>query len=133
MGWFSIDMYGKKLKRYEIKKKRIQERLSRIGKSNKNYYINANTIFSLAKRVPEIFNSSEPEEKRQLIDFLFQNLELDGKNLEYKLKTPFKTMFLASKKNDCSIWGGRWDLNPQPLVPQTSALPLSYYHRVNYY
>jgi hypothetical protein len=26
---------------------------------------------------------------------------------------------------DCSIgpWGGRWDLNPQRLVPQTSALP----------
>ena len=25
-------------------------------------------------------------------------------------------------------WGGRWDLNPRPLEPQSSALPLSYAH-----
>lgn len=24
--------------------------------------------------------------------------------------------------NKTYFWGGRWDLNPQPLVPQTSAL-----------
>ncbi|MDD2627248.1 MAG: hypothetical protein PHI87_06860, partial [Candidatus Methanomethylophilus sp.] len=30
------------------------------------------------------------EEKRQLVNFVFQNLQLDGKKLLFKTKTPFE-------------------------------------------
>ena len=29
-----------------------------------------------------------------------------------------------------TVWGGRWDSNPQPLGPQPSAPPLSYDHHI---
>jgi len=56
-------------------------------------------VLNLAQRALEIFESSEPQEKRQLLNFVFQNLELRQKNLEYKLKTPYDTVLLA---NNCS-------------------------------
>ncbi len=65
-------------------------KMKRLNNANKNYYITANTILSLAQRAPEIFESSEPEEKRQLVNFVFQNLELDGRKLLFKTKTPFE-------------------------------------------
>ncbi len=37
--------------------------------------------------------------------------------------------YVINHKDQLSAsWGGQWDSNPQPLVPQTSALPLSYGH-----
>lgn len=51
-----------------------------------------------AQRAREIFESSEPEEKRHLLNFLLQNLELRYKTLEYSLKTPFNTIILFKDK-----------------------------------
>jgi hypothetical protein len=55
--------------------------MKQYDNANNSFYITANTIFSLAQRAEEIFESSEPEEKRQLLNFLFLNLKMDGKNL----------------------------------------------------
>ena len=75
------------------------EELAKHDKADKEYHITANTVLNLAQRALEIFESSEPQEKRQLLNFVFQNLELRQKNLEYKLKTPYDTVLLA---NECS-------------------------------
>jgi len=53
-------------------------------------------VLNLAKKVRNI-QSSEPEEKRQLLNFLLQNLTLEGKKLNFELKTPFDTVFQALK------------------------------------
>ena len=37
----------------------------------------------------EIFDRSTTNEKRQLMGYLFSNLELEGSKLRYALKTPF--------------------------------------------
>ncbi len=37
-------------------------------------------------------------------------------------------MFILRRISFLGNWGERRDLNPQPLVPQTRALPLSYTH-----
>lgn len=73
-------------------------------KADKEYYITANTILNLAKRAREIFDISEPQEKRQLLNFLLQNVELKQKNLLYKLKTPFDTVLQASKCSEMLAW-----------------------------
>ena len=80
-------------------------------KADKEHYITANTILNLAKRAREIFESSEPQEKRYLLNFLLQNVELKQKNLLYKLKTPFDTVLQA---NTCSDLLRGWDSNPRP-------------------
>lgn len=93
------DFYNKKFKEYTEKQGKVMEELTKHDKADKEYHITANTVLNLAQRALEIFESSEPQEKRQLLNFVFQNLELRQKNLEYKLKTPYDTVLLA---NNCS-------------------------------
>lgn len=46
-------------------------------------------VFSLANRALEIFESSEVNEKRQLLSFLLQNCRLQDKKLLFELRSPF--------------------------------------------
>jgi hypothetical protein len=81
-------LYNQKFKEYTEKQDKIIDEMNKHDVADKEYYITANTVLNLAQRAKEIFDSSEPEEKRQLLNFLLQNLELKDKNLKYKAKTP---------------------------------------------
>jgi len=52
----------------------------------------ANLVMNLAARAREIFESSEVDEKRQLLNLVFQNLKLDGKNLSIETCEQFSTL-----------------------------------------
>ena len=60
--------------------------------ADEHYYITANTVLNLASRAREIFESSEVSEKRQLLNLMFQNLQLRDVNLSVSVQEPFKTM-----------------------------------------
>ena len=60
-------------------------------------------VMNLATRAREIFESSEVDEKRQLLNFVFQNLKLDGKNLSIDTCEPFTT--LVDYKKSPKGWG----------------------------
>jgi hypothetical protein len=53
-------------------------------------------VLSLAKRSSDIFESSEPSEKRQFVKFLLQNPTIDNKKLEYSLRKLFDTLLEMS-------------------------------------
>ena len=91
------DMFNKKLKEYKERQAEINEEMQKYTDADENYYLTANTVLNLAQRAKEIFDSSEPEKKRQLLNFLLQNLELKDKKLLYKAKTPFDTVLAYSK------------------------------------
>ena len=91
------DMFNKKLKEYKEKQLELNEKIQRYTDADENYYITANTVLNLAQRAYKIFQSSEVLEKRQLLNFLLQNLELKGRKLMFKLKTPFDTVLQANK------------------------------------
>ena len=95
------DMFNKKLKEYKEKQTELNEEIARYDQADENYYITANTVLNLAQKAYEIFQSSEVAEKRQLLNFLLQNPELNGRKLVFKLKTPFDTVLQA---NECSNW-----------------------------
>ncbi len=88
-GRITIDMYDNLIKDYKEKQQELLFKMKQLDNADKNYYITANTILSLAQRAHQLFKSSEIEEKRQIINFVFQNLRLDGKNLLFETKTPF--------------------------------------------
>ena len=94
-------MFNKKLKEYKEKQAELEAEMARYTNADENYYITANTVLNLAKRAYEIFKSSEVAEKRQLLNFLLQNLELKGRKLMFTMKTPFDTVLSA---NRCSNW-----------------------------
>lgn len=101
-GRIDSDMYDKKLKEFKEQQADIIFKIKQFDNASESFYITANTILSLAQRAEEIFDSSEPEEKRELLSYLFLNLKLDGKNLLCKLKTPFEGVRLAKETHN---WG----------------------------
>jgi len=101
-GRITIDMYDNLIKDYKEKQQELLFKMKQLDNADKNYYITANTILSLAQRAHQLFKSSEIEEKRQIINFVFQNLRLDGKNLLFETKTPFNEVLLANTTHE---WG----------------------------
>jgi hypothetical protein len=59
------------------------------------------TVISLARRAKEIFNSSEPAEKRALLNYLLQNPTVLAKNLEFALRKPYNLLLELS---GCPNW-----------------------------
>lgn len=76
---------------------------------------------NLAARAKEIFESSEVDEKRQLLNFVFQNLKLDGKNLSIETCELFTTLVDYKK---CPKGWGNLDLNQGPAGYESVDLPL---------
>ena len=71
------------------------------AKADENFHVTANMVLSLAKRSREIFESSEVDKKRQLLNFVFQNLELKDKKLSITLREPFKIIKDTSLLEKC--------------------------------
>jgi len=103
-GSITKDMFNKKLKEYKEKQAEIEAKMQSYTDADENFYLTANMVLNLAKRAYEIFQNSEVEEKRQLLNFLLQNLKLEGKNLVFELKTPFDTVLQASKCSNLLAW-----------------------------
>ena len=96
-GCITTDMFNKKLKEYKEKQEELNEEIQRYTQADEKFYITANTVLRLAQKALEIFKSSEVSEKRQLLNFLLQNLTLKGRKLDFTLKTPFDTVLQANK------------------------------------
>lgn len=83
------DIYDKKLKEYKEKQYEIGIRLEEYTQADKSYHITASTVFNMAKRALDVFESSEVLEKRQFLNYLLQNPKVDGKKLVFDLRSPF--------------------------------------------
>jgi len=81
--------YDRKLEAYKTKQHDINVQLKDLTTADENYHVTAKTVLSLAQRAEEIFASSEVVEKRQLLKYLLQNTVVNGKTLEFTLRSPF--------------------------------------------
>lgn len=79
------------------------------SEADEEFYLTANTVLNVAKRALEIFKSSEVPEKRQFLNFLLQNCELQGKKLEFSLRNPFDRI-LATRNKPIGLGGKDTDL-----------------------
>ncbi len=107
-GSITTDNYDKLLKQFKEKENDLIIQLENHTKGNQNFYITSEAILNLTNRAFEIFESSEPEEKTQLLKFILQNLELQGKKLVYELKNPFQGIVEYQKTGN---WLGDMDSN----------------------
>jgi hypothetical protein len=55
----------------------------------------------VASRAADLFERSKTEQKRELIAFVFSNLRLRGKKLEFSLRSPFDLM---ANRADHTSW-----------------------------
>ena len=92
------DMYDNLLKDYKTKQAEILGQMQDHSEADEQFYITANITLNLAKRAKEIFISSEVQEKQQLLGCLLQNCVLNGKKLEFTLRSPFNHILDFTKQ-----------------------------------
>lgn len=112
-------MYDNKAKELRERNEELLHQKSVYFEASLDYGKFVSNLLTITSRAWEIFESSSPEKKRELLGLITLNLTLDDKKLDVTLAEPFDKIYELNKTKK---WGGRWDLNPQPLVPQTSAL-----------
>ncbi len=120
------DKYDKKA--YELKQRQyeLNDKLKRIIEADENYSMTLISLLNICSKVPELFNSSKIEQKRQLINFLLSNLQLRGKKLEYKLKKPFDVLINLNNCQKRFMWLASVDdvktrillLNGEIIIPE---------------
>ena len=94
------DTYDKKRQEYADKIQLSNIELEEHTKADYDYQTTVATVLSIARRAKEIFDSSEPFEKRALLNYLLQNPTVSGKNLEYTMRSPFNlALELAESPN----------------------------------
>lgn len=99
-GRIDESLFQKKLSEYKERERIIFQEMERHVNADESFHITANMVLNLARRAREIFESSKVDEKRQLLNFIFQNLELKEKKLSVILREPFKIIkdtFLLEK------------------------------------
>lgn len=106
------DVYDRKEKELRYKQHDVSLQLENLVDADQSYHITAKTVLSLAQRAEQIFDSSEIPEKRQLLEFVLQNPEVKGKNLEFTIRKPFDLM---AKVKGSPILLRRQDSNLRPI------------------
>lgn len=82
------------------------------------------TMLSLASEAYELFKTSNTALRRELVNRVFANLQMEGEKLRYSLREPFDRMFNLTGRRE---WQGQRDSNPRPTVLETVALPTELY------
>lgn len=67
-------------------------RIEQHQKGEDGFRTTLESLMSVASRAARLFERSKTEQKRELIAFVFSNLTLRGKKLEFSLRSPFDLM-----------------------------------------
>lgn len=107
-GAIETETYHAKDTEYKQRQQELASELESATTTDTSHVITAQTVLSLAQRTREIFESSNMDEKQQLLRFVYSNLTLDAKKLDLELREPFLSM---TKIQDQPGWLGREDSN----------------------
>ena len=82
----------KKARELKERQTEIAARIEQHQKGEGDFRATLESLISVASRVGELFERSKMDQKRQLVAFVFSNLQLRGKKLEFSLRSPFDLM-----------------------------------------
>ena len=115
------EVYKRKLSEFKSARDSIKLKLDATDKADDTFYASVDNLIRLAQKAPSLLLGSEMEQRRQLINLVFQNLTINDKQLRWEYKKPFDILARTAKSSN---WLGVRDSNPRMLVPKTSVLPL---------
>lgn len=100
---------------------RAQEKLTKIKMkfADEKFSIAVSTVLSLADNALEYLKSSKVEQKREILNLVLSNLELNDGNLNYTVNSPFNLLLDSSNHKE---WRTRRDSNPRPLASEANTL-----------
>lgn len=90
------DEYDVLVKKYKQKQADINLQIELLTEADEGFLITSSYLLELAHNAYDLFESSKTPQKRQLVNFVFSNLQLRGKTLEFNLKQPFDALLAAS-------------------------------------
>ena len=117
------DEYDKKAIQLKERQGQINAELKILNDADEQFGTTLTSLISLASKAYDIFESSKIEQKRQLINFMFSNLRMNGAKLLFDLKQPFNLMVDLNSHHE---WLGRQDSNLRMAGSKPAALPLGY-------
>ena len=85
--------------------------IQKHDRADDNFTKPLSRLVELAFRALDVFKGSNIEEKRKLLSFVFSNLKLRGRKLEFKLHPPFDDFVKLSKSEE---WLPGLDSNQRP-------------------
>ena len=88
-GKIDADIYEQKLNEYKKRQQEVVSLMANHVDADKASLITVKTVLDLAKRTKEIYGSSKVDENRQILNFLFSNLEMRDKKAIITLREPF--------------------------------------------
>lgn len=95
------DIYEQKLNKYKKRQHEITSHMDAHVDADKASLISVKTVLDLAKRAKEIYESLKADEKRQILNFLFSNLEMKDKKAIITLLEPFDKLTAVSDHPMC--------------------------------
>ena len=98
--WITTDEYDILIKEWDQESEKLETDIIEHTRAHKEFTVAIITLLDVASRANELFEFSKPEQKRQLVNFIFSNLKLEGKKLIFNLKMPFDQMALLSKSQN---------------------------------
>jgi len=103
--------YDKKSQELKQRQYDLNRELEQHTEADESFNTTVSTLLDLASRAYELFESSKPEQKRELINLTLSNLQLKGRTLEYQTRKPFSEF---RKMASCTEMLRRRDSNPRP-------------------
>ncbi|MEK7611971.1 MAG: recombinase family protein [Patescibacteria group bacterium] len=101
-GSITPEMYDKKLKEYKAKQADLLQQMQEHSSADKEYHLTASRLLDICKRAFEIFESSEPQEKRVFLNFVLQNSVLNARTPVFTMKPVFAGII---KAHETHKWG----------------------------
>ena len=86
------DEYDKKARELKELQVELAMRIEEHQKGEDGFRTTLESLISVASQASRLFERSKTEQKRELIAFVFSNLQLRGKKLEFSLRSPFDLM-----------------------------------------
>src|SRR3990167_524975 len=99
-GSITESYYDKKSDEFRAKQKGLQKKMGKLQIADEQYYITSDYVLNLASRASELFESSEPQQKRLLLKETLQNLTLDGRLVRYNEIKPYDKIRLYASRQD---------------------------------
>lgn len=97
-GSITESFYDKKRNEYRLKQDEINKQIAKLQFADEEYYLTSEYILKLASKASELFESSEPMEKRLLLKMTLQNLELKGGKAQFDWIKPFDAIALHASR-----------------------------------
>ena len=106
-------LFDKKNEQYEQEKQKLELEIEKYKNLDKKWFKRAILYLELSQKAKELFNKASDKRKSELLNFVFQNLTLKNKKIDFTYKKPFD--ILVKCQNRTLMLPGK-DSNLRPFA-----------------